>query len=241
MTESVLETHFWVRVAQIIGIDVLLSGDNALVIAMACRALPPKQQKVGVILGAGAAVGLRIVFATFIVHLLEVPYLKLVGGVLLFWIAGKLVVPAEADDDASNVHSGTNLWQAVWSVMIADAVMSLDNVVAIAAAAKGSVALLVFGLAVSIPLVVYGSTLIIKLLHRFPIVITAGGGLLGYIAGEVVVSDLLVAHRLETWWPAGHRVAPWMGFVVVFCVGLFLSRRAYARSAAAARAEADQA
>jgi YjbE family integral membrane protein len=231
--ESLLDPQFWLRVLQIIGIDILLSGDNALVIALACRSLPPKQQRIGVILGAGAAVALRVIFAVFIVYLLQVPYLKLAGGLLLFWIAVKLVLPEPGDGHDASVSSSTNLWGAVRTVVVADAVMSLDNVVAIAAAAKGSVALLVFGLAVSIPLIVYGSTLILKLIHRFPIVITAGGALLGYIAAEVIITDPVLLPFIEHNWPALHRLGPWMGAVFVVLVGWLFSRRAAPDASAA--------
>lgn len=232
MIDHYFTPAFWTSVFKIIGIDILLSGDNAVVIALACRGLPPRQQRLGIIFGAGAAVVLRIIFAIFIVYLLEIPWLKIVGGVLLFWIALKLVTP-EQEGDAGHVQSASNLWQAVRTVVVADAVMSLDNVVAIAAAAEGSVELLIFGLAVSIPLIVYGSTLILKLLHRFPLVITAGGALLGYVAGEVLVSDPAVAAAIEHSWPWLHNMAPWLGAVVVVLVAAFRSRDRSTRPSAA--------
>ena len=152
---------------QIIWIDLLLSGDNAVVIALACRRLPEQQRKWGIILGSGAAIVLRVVFAIFILYLLDVPYLKLVGALLLVWIAVKLVLPEDMADEG-DVAGSDNLWNAVRTIVIADAVMSLDNVIGIAAAAKGDVVLIVIGLLVSIPLIVYGSTLILKALDRFP-------------------------------------------------------------------------
>ncbi len=232
MIDHYLAPAFWTSVFKIIGIDILLSGDNAVVIALACRGLPPRQQRLGIIFGAGAAVLLRILFAIFIVYLLEIPWLKVVGGLLLFWIAVKLVTP-EQESDAGHVHSASNLWQAVRTVVVADAVMSLDNVVAIAAAAEGSVELLIFGLAVSIPLIVYGSTLILKLLHRFPIVITAGGALLGYVAGEVLVSDPAVSAAIEASWPSLHGLAPALGAGVIVLAAAFRSRKRDARPSAA--------
>lgn len=225
--EQLLEPRLWAQIAQIAGIDILLSGDNALVIALACRSLPPKQRRIGIFFGAGAAVGLRILFAIFIVYLLTVPYLKLLGGALLFWIAYKLVVPNDEHGDAEKIDAGGTLWQAVRTVVIADAVMSLDNVVAIAAAAKGQIELLVFGLALSIPLIVYGSTLILKLLDRYPLVITAGGGLLGYIAGDVMLSDPTLT-ALVTRTPSLHHIAGWVGAAVIVAIGLLMSRRAKA-------------
>lgn len=232
MIDHYLSAAFWTSVFKIIGIDILLSGDNAVVIALACRGLPPKQQRLGVIFGAGAAVVLRIIFAIFIVYLLEVPWLKLIGGLLLFWIAVKLVTP-EQESSAGHVASASNLWQAVRTVVIADAVMSLDNVVAIAAAAQGSVELLIFGLAVSIPLIVYGSTLILKILHRFPLVITAGGALLGYVAGEVLVGEPALAAAIDDTWPQLHTFAPAIGAIAVVVAGALLTKRRQTRPSAA--------
>ena len=182
------DSQFWIGLMQIIWIDLLLSGDNAVVIALACRRLPEQQRKWGIILGSGAAIVLRVVFAIFILYLLDVPYLKLVGALLLVWIAVKLVLPEDMADEG-DVAGSDNLWNAVRTIVIADAVMSLDNVIGIAAAAKGDVVLIVIGLLVSIPLIVYGSTLILKALDRFPQIAFVGGALLGYIAGEIVITD----------------------------------------------------
>ena len=176
-----------VQILKIIWINILLSGDNAIVIALACRALPPKQRFWGIILGAGAAVGLRIFFTIILAYVLELPWLRLIGGLLLLWIAVKLLVQDEADE--ASVESSDNLWGAVRTVAIADVVMSLDNVLAIAAAAHGNMSLIIFGLAISIPLIVAGATLIMALLTRFPILVWAGAGLLGWIAGELMVED----------------------------------------------------
>jgi YjbE family integral membrane protein len=193
-----MDSQFWVGLLQIIWIDLLLSGDNAVVIALACRGLPEKQRKWGILLGAGAAVGLRIIFALVITYLLAVPFLKLVGGLLLFWIAIKLVVGEEGGDH-SNIQESYNLWKAVRTVAIADAVMSLDNVIAIAAASHGNVWLFIFGLALTIPLIIFGSTLILGIIERFPIFVWAGAALLGWIAGEMLLSDPVVLRQLMAW------------------------------------------
>jgi YjbE family integral membrane protein len=186
---------FWVAVGKIIWINVLLSGDNALVIAMACRNLEPKQRFWGMILGAAAAVILRIIFTGIVATLMGLPYLKLVGGLALLVIAAKLLVPEEEEEDG--VKSASHLWAAIQIVVVADIVMSLDNVIAVAAAAQGSVPLLILGLAISIPLIVAGAALIMALLTRLPILVWAGAALLGWIAGEVIATDPAVAPVLS--------------------------------------------
>ncbi|MBN8976407.1 MAG: TerC family protein [Rhizobiales bacterium] len=186
--------EYWLSVLKIIWIDILLSGDNALVIALACRNLPEQQRKLGMILGAGAAVALRVVFATIIVVLLTIPYLKLVGGLALLVIAAKLLVPDHEDED---VGAASNLWQAVRLIVVADVVMSLDNVIAIAAAADGSVSLLILGLIVSIPLIIAGAALIMAVLDRLPVLVWAGAALLGWIAGHVIATDIAVEPYLH--------------------------------------------
>jgi YjbE family integral membrane protein len=178
---------FWIAVLQIIWINILLSGDNALVIAMACRGLQPRQRVWGMILGAGVAVVLRIIFTGIVATLMLLPYLKLIGGLALFYIATKMLVPDDPDEDS--VEAVEHLWRAVWIVAVADIIMSLDNVIAIAAAAKGSMSLLVIGLAISIPLIVAGAAIIMALLDKFPILVWAGGALLGWIAGDVIATD----------------------------------------------------
>lgn len=193
-------TPYLVPLAKIIWIDLLLSGDNAIVIALACRALPPRQRKLGMILGAGTAIALRIVFAIFITYLLGVPYVKIVGGLLLLWIGVKLALGEE--EGGHEVDSSENLWRAVRTIAIADAVMSLDNVIAIAAAAGGNIWLFVFGLLLSIPLIVFGSTLLSSLMERFPIIVWAGAALLGWIAGEMLVSDPMIMGYLKGFNPA---------------------------------------
>ena len=186
MLEELLSQAFWVGLAKIIGVNIILSGDNAVVIALAARALPQQQQKQAIIWGAGAAIVLRIILTLFAVALLALPWLKLVGSVLLFWIGIKLLVPEEDDAD---IKANDQLLAAIKTILVADLVMSMDNVIAVAAAAGGSVVLLILGLAISIPLVIFGATLLIKLMERFPVIITIGAGLIGWVAGEMLVTD----------------------------------------------------
>ena len=186
MLEELMSQAFWIGLAKIIGVNVILSGDNAVVIALAARSLPPAQQKKAVFWGAGAAIVLRIVLTLFAVALLTLPWLKLIGSLLLFWIGIKLLVPEEDDED---IQASDQLLTAIKTILVADLVMSLDNVIAVAAAAGGSVVLLVLGLAISIPLVIFGATLLIKLMERFPVIITIGAGLIGWVAGEMLVAD----------------------------------------------------
>ncbi len=176
-----------VAVLKIIGINIILSGDNAVVIALACRSLPPKQRMAGILLGAGAAILLRIIFTLIVQQLLDISFLKLIGALLLFWIAVKLLVSEEASEES--VGSSSNLWEAVKIIAIADMVMSLDNVLAIAAAASGNTNLIILGLLISIPLVVGGSTLIMELLTRYPVLVWVGAALLGWVAGELLATE----------------------------------------------------
>ena len=192
---------FWLSVGQIIWINVLLSGDNALVIAMACRALEPRQRLWGMILGALAAVVLRIIFTGIVVTLMELPYLKLVGGLALIFIAVKLLIPEPEGEEG--VKSGANIWSAVQIVVVADIVMSLDNVIAVAAAAKGSMPLLILGLAVSVPMIVGGAALIMMLLTRVPALVWVGAILLGWVAGGVIATDVAVGPALEAFFSGG--------------------------------------
>ncbi len=185
---------FWLAVGKIIWINVLLSGDNALVIAMACRGLAPRERLWGMVIGAGIAVVLLIAFTGIVAKLMVLPYLKLVGGIALFVIAAKLLVPEEEGDD---VTAGTSLWHAIRIVVIADIVMSLDNVIAVAAAANGQMSLLILGLAVSIPMIIAGAALIMMVLDRFPILIWLGATLLGWIAGDVIETDPAVHPFLQ--------------------------------------------
>jgi YjbE family integral membrane protein len=183
---DMLRPAFWLAVGKIIWINVLLSGDNALVIAMACRGLAPRQRLWGMVIGAGIAVILLIAFTGIVAKLMVLPYLKLVGGVALLVIAAKLLVPEDEGDD---VTAGTSLWHAIRIVVIADIVMSLDNVIAVAAAANGQLSLLILGLAISIPMIIAGAALIMMVLDRFPLLIWLGAMLLGWIAGDVIETD----------------------------------------------------
>jgi len=191
-------TAFWLPLLEIIWIDILLSGDNAVVIALACRSLPEGQRRLGVILGSGAAVALRVVFTVLVVELLGLPFVKIVGGVLLLWIAVRL---AGAEEPQKEVRPANTLWSAIRIIAVADAVMSLDNMIAVAAAAKGSKLLILLGLALSIPLLVFGSTLVLALFNRFPALVWAGAGLLGWIAGDLIGTDPDLAAWLRVRWP----------------------------------------
>jgi YjbE family integral membrane protein len=188
--------QFWLNLSKIVWINVLLSGDNALVVAMACRGLPPRERLWGMVLGAGAAVMLRIIFTVIVATVMGLPYLKLVGGLALLVIAAKLLVPDNADQESAG--SASHLWAAVRIVVIADIVMSLDNVIAVAAAAAGSVPLLILGLASSIPLIIAGAAVIMALLELLPILIWAGSALLGWIAGDVIATDPAVQPKLQS-------------------------------------------
>jgi YjbE family integral membrane protein len=190
--EVIFHAPFWIAVGQIILIDILLGGDNAVVIALACRGLPPKQRKMGIIYGTAGAIVLRVILIAFALALLSVPYLKLVGGLLLIWIGVKLLVPHDEDEHA-NINPSDKLWGAVKTVIIADLVMSVDNVLAIAGAAESAgthqLPLVIFGLLVSIPIIVAGSQIVLKLMDRFPVIITFGAMLLGWIAGQMISTD----------------------------------------------------
>ena len=236
---------YWLATLQIIWINVLLSGDNAVVIALACRMLPPRQRFWGMIVGAGVAVLLRIIFTAIVAQIMAFPYLKLVGGLLLLWIAIKLLVP-EKDHGEGKVAAADSLWRAVRIIAIADIVMSLDNVIAIAGAADSAavkmaaaytaqqaidlgyyvkISLITFGLATSVPLIIAGSALLMAILDRYPILVWAGAGLLGWVAGEIIIKDAAVAgylgadfvHRWELWAAAA-------GVVFVLGVGWLLRR-----------------
>lgn len=189
---ELLTPTFWMAVGQIIIIDILLGGDNAVVIALACRKLAPAQRLKGIFWGTAGAILLRMVLVFFAITLLQIPFLKIIGGGLLLWIGVKLLIPE--GEDESNIDGGDRLWVAIKTVIVADLVMSIDNVIAVAGAAENSggenkIHLIIFGLLVSIPIIVAGSQVVIKLMDRFPIIITAGGMLLGWIAGSMVVTD----------------------------------------------------
>jgi YjbE family integral membrane protein len=222
-----LTAHFWLAVGQIIMIDILLGGDNAVVIALACRQLPPHLRLKGILWGTAGAIVLRVVLIAFALTLLAVPYLKLVGAALLLWIGIKLLVPDE--EGHSNIQGSDKLWAAVKTVIIADLVMSVDNVIAIAGAATSAggqhqLPLVIFGLLVSIPIIIWGSQLVLKLMDRFPIIITVGGMLLGWIAGTMAHTDPAVVDLLPQTkvWSYGLGIAGALG---VLLVGMLLKKR----------------
>ncbi|MGB6242462.1 MAG: TerC family protein [Castellaniella sp.] len=232
-----LETLHWGAVFQIILIDILLGGDNAVVIALACRNLPPKQRMQGILWGTAGAIILRVALIAFALTLLSVPFLKVVGALLLLWIGIKLLLP---DDDAHDkIKGGASIMAAVKTIIIADFVMSLDNVIAIAGAAQNAhadhqIGLVAFGLIVSVPIIVWGSTLVLKLIDRFPVVVTLGAGLLGWIAGGMLITDVVVVEQFgtpPTAWKIGAEV---VGALLVVVLGQFLARRKKLAAAAAA-------
>ena len=219
-------TQFWLASIEIVVINILLSGDNAVIIALACRNLPGRQRAWGVVLGAGGAVVLRIVLTAFAVKLLGLPWLKLLGGALLLWIGVKLIAEDAREDSAdAEVPASDRLWAAVRTVVVADLVMSIDNVLGVAAAARGSVPLLVFGLLVSIPLVVAGSQIMLRLIERFPVLVLIGGGLLGWIAGDMIVEDEALAPWVGDYkgWLAW--LLPVAGVALVIAVAKWMERR----------------
>ena len=212
---------FWLALLQIILINIVLSGDNAVVIALASRSLPPAQQRKAILFGSIGAIVLRIVLTFFAVYLLSLPYLKLAGAVLLLWIGVSLL---KEEDEETDLEGHSNLTAAIKTIIVADLVMSLDNVIGVAAAAKGNIALLVIGLGVSIPLIIYGSTLILKLMNRFPFIITIGAALLGWVAGEMAFSDPSIGA-----WAEGHHnlhlIPPVLCALLVIAAGRFMQSR----------------
>ncbi|EXI90450.1 MAG: integral membrane protein, YjbE family [Candidatus Accumulibacter regalis] len=218
---------FWIAVLQIIAIDILLGGDNAVVIALACRKLPDAQRKKGIFWGVIGAIGLRVVLIYFALQLLAVPYLKIVGGLLLFWIGIKLVIP-ENDEGHGNVATSATLAGAIKTIIVADAVMSVDNVIAVAAASHGSILLVVFGIAVSVPIVVWGSKLVLLLMDRYPVVITAGGGLLGWIGGGMLLTDPTIPASWREIVPYSTYLVSALGALLVVLAGKALASRQHA-------------
>jgi YjbE family integral membrane protein len=218
----------WAAIGQIILIDILLGGDNAVVIALACRNLPPKQRRLGVIWGSAGAIILRVILISFAVALLDVPALKLIGGALLIWIGIKLIAPPEEDEHA-NVQASDKLWAAVKTIIVADLVMSLDNVIAIAGAAEQAdpshrTGLIIFGLLVSVPFIVFGSQLVLKLLDRFPLIVLFGGALLGWIAGGLIVGDTLLKGHIPQTQPVIYAASA-AGAVLVVVIAKIVARR----------------
>lgn len=231
---ELLATINWAAVGQIILIDILLGGDNAVVIALACRNLPPKQRTKGIMWGTLGAIILRVALIAFAVTMLKIPYLKIVGGVLLFWIGVKLL---SGEDGGHEVGGADTLWTAVKTIIVADLVMSLDNVIAIAGAAQNTpgdhqMGYVIFGLLVSIPLIVWGSTLVLKLIDRFPLVVTAGAALLGWIAGGMIVTDIAWTQQFGAASSTVKLVAEIGGAVFVAGLGTYLAKRSAAKKTA---------
>lgn len=226
-----MDPLFWVGLGQIIFINIILSGDNAVVIALACRKLPPRQRTIGIGVGAGSAVVMRIVLTVFVVYLLTIPFLKIVGGLLLFWIGWKLIAD-EDEGDGENIDAAGNLWGAIRTVLIADAVMSLDNVIAVAQAAHGDIVLLSLGLVISVPLVVFGATILIKLIERFPIIVPLGAALIGWVGAEAILTDPAISAWVEHQPHWLHYAAEFAGAAFVVAVGTWLRNRARASRAA---------
>jgi len=240
--DQFMHAEFWIAVGQIIMIDILLGGDNAVVIALACRKLPPALRTKGILWGTAGAIGLRVILIFFALTLLAIPYLKIVGALLLMWIGVKLLVPEE--EGHGDIQASDKLWAAIKTIIVADLVMSVDNVIAIAGAAESAggdhkMPLVIFGLLVSIPIIVWGSQLVIKLMDRFPMIITIGGMLLGWIAGTMAVTDPAVLGYLPTTPPVREGGPPEVldslrygagvaGALLVLALGMLLKRRAEA-------------
>jgi YjbE family integral membrane protein len=224
MSELFLDGGLLVAVLQIIAIDILLGGDNAVVIALACRRLPPRQRSLGIFWGVFGAIALRILLIFFALQLLALPLLKIVGALLLLWIGIKLMQP-EDDDAHAGVKGSTHLLGAIRTIIVADAVMSLDNVIAVAGAAKGDIGLVAFGIAISVPIIVWGSRLVLKLMDRFPAVITLGAGLLGWIAGDLWLGDALLKAQLEGWPSWVHPLSAASGAALVILAGRWFAAR----------------
>jgi YjbE family integral membrane protein len=226
--EEFMTTAFWLAVGQIIVIDILLGGDNAVVIALACRNLPEKQRKLGIIYGTLGAIVLRVILIAFALALLSIPYLKIIGAALLIWIGIQLLQPE--GEDAHNINPSDKLWGAVKTVIVADLVMSVDNVIAIAGAAQGAgqqhqLPLVIFGLLVSIPIIVWGSQIVLKLMEKFPIIITLGAMLLGWIAGQMAYTDIAlqgIRPESKVW----EYVCAAIGALLVLLAGQYMQRRA---------------
>jgi len=219
---------FWTALLKIIGVNIVLSGDNAVVIALAARSLKGKQQKQAIFWGSGAAIVMRIVLTLFAVALLELEWLKLIGSALLLWIGVKLLIP---EDDGDDIQASDNLMVAIRTILIADLVMSLDNVIAVAAAAGGHWGLLIIGLAISIPLVIFGATLLLKLMERWPIIITIGAGLLGFVAGEMGWEDRAIAGFTSQFPESTKYVIALIGAAFVVLLGRYLGGKTLEKSA----------
>lgn len=222
---------FWIGLAQIIWINIILSGDNAVVIALAARSLEPRQQKLAIFWGTAAAVVLRVVLTVVAVKLMQLPWLQLVGGLLLLWIGVQLLNDGDEEDDEGE-HKQSGLMAAIRTILVADLVMSLDNVIGVAAAANGDMVLLVLGLAIAIPIVIFGSTLMIKVMARYPVIVTLGAALIGWVGGETIVSDKML-ESIVPHHSTGFYAAAALGAVLVVATGKYLQSRNAARAAVA--------
>ncbi len=220
--EFLSTADFWIGLMKIVWINIILSGDNAVVIALAARSLPAQQQKKAIMFGSGAAVFLRIVLTVVAAKLLELSFLQVIGGCLLLWIGYQLLTGGEEEEGEAKGKG--SMAAAIRTILIADLVMSLDNVIAVAATAQGNMVLLILGLAISIPLVIFGSTLMIKLMDRFPVIITLGAALIGWVGGETIVNDNLL-HGVALAHPWLHYVAAAVGAVLVVAVGKWMQAR----------------
>lgn len=229
---DVTSPAFWTALGSIIWVNIILSGDNAVVIALAARSLPPHQQKKAIFWGSAAAIVLRVVLTIVAVEMLKWPWLKIVGALLLVYIGVTLMLDDDDGDGEVGDERG-NIWVAIRTILIADLVMSLDNVLAVAAAAKGDIPLLVIGLALSIPLIVFGSQLLLKVMERFPIIITAGAALLGFLAGEMLLTDPALTQRVGELPHWQVNLGGATGAVLVVVLGMLMQRRQRARGAAA--------
>ena len=229
--DAMLGADFWIGLFKIVWINIILSGDNAVVIALAARGLPPEQQKKAVLFGSGAAVVLRIALTVVAAKLMQLPFVEVIGGLLLLWIGvGRLKGEDEEEDSGSVARQG--MMAAVRTILLADLVMSLDNVIAVAAAAGGDMLLLILGLAISIPLVIFGSTLMIKLMERFPVIVTLGAALIGWVAGETITSDHMLEGfvRINPW---AHYAAAACGAVLVIAMGKWMQLKVAAQDSTA--------
>jgi YjbE family integral membrane protein len=221
-----MDNQFWLGLLEIIGVNIVLSGDNAVVIAMAARSLAPHQQRSAIILGSGAAIILRVILTTVAASVLALPYLKMTGSLLLLWIGIQLLVPERPKEGSAEKSSG-HLMVAVRIIIVADFIMSLDNVIAVAGAAHGNLVLLILGLAISIPLIIFGSTAILKLIDHFPGIIKLGAGLLGYVAGEMFLGEPVLQAYMQS--PIANAAIPWIGAALVLGFGAWISKKSDAR------------
>lgn len=217
-----MTNDFWIDILKLILLDIVLSGDNAVVIALACRNLPAEQQKKAVFWGSFAAIALRVVLTFVAVWLLKLPFVEVIGGLLLVYIAVKLI---NGEEEPETLKSSSKMGEAVRTIILADFIMSLDNVLAIAAVSHGDLRLIVIGLAISIPLIIWGSQLLLRLMNRFPVIILLGAGLLGYTAGEMVLSDKIIGHFIESNFPHAHYVIPIGLAVLVIAYGKFAGKK----------------